>query len=82
MRDWITAYVAEYQKKDEDTALDLYKAGYELQHQKEFTQLILSTYLEYDLTLPSIVSKIYKGYAFSQMFLLGLIGDEPKEGGK
>jgi chorismate mutase len=52
---------------------------YSLTNQKEFTQLILTTYLDLDLTIPSSISKTYKGYAFSQMFLLGLIGDKPKE---
>lgn len=51
---------------------------YSLTNQKEFTQLILTTYLDLDLTIPSIVSKTYNGFAFSQMFLLGLIGDKPK----
>ncbi|MCQ6560616.1 hypothetical protein [Paenibacillus mendelii] len=50
-----------------------------LTNQKEFTQLILSTYLDLDLTIPSIVSKTSQGYAFSQMFLLGLLGDKPKD---
>jgi len=50
---------------------------YSLTNQKEFTQLIITTYLDHDLTIPSSVSKTYKGYAFSQMFLLGLIGDKP-----
>ncbi|MEC0228526.1 hypothetical protein [Paenibacillus alba] len=50
---------------------------YSLTNQKEFTQLILSIYLENDLTIPSIVTKTYGGFAFSQMFLLGLIGDKP-----
>jgi predicted DNA-binding protein len=102
VRDWISTYVAEHQKSDEDIAEDLYIAGYQLQqalggrdnvskefakqlqeysltNQKEFTQLILTTYLDHDLTIPSSVSKTYKGYAFSQMFLFGLIGDKPKE---
>ncbi|MFX3636153.1 MAG: CopG family ribbon-helix-helix protein [Candidatus Pristimantibacillus sp.] len=102
VRDWISTYVAEHQKSDEDIAADLYMAGYQLQqalggrdnvskefakqlqeysltNQKEFTQLILTTYLDLDLTIPSSVTKTYKGYAFSQMFLLGLIGDKPKE---
>jgi hypothetical protein len=50
-----------------------------LTDQKEFTQLILSTYLDLDLTIPSIVTKTQNGYAFSQMFLFGLLGDKPKE---
>lgn len=102
VRDWITNYVAEHQKSDEDLAAELYLAGYQLQQelggrksvkkafvkqlqdsaltdQKEFMQLILNTYLDLDLTIPSVVSKTYKGFAFSQMFLLGLIGDKPKE---
>lgn len=101
VREWISNYVAEHRRSDEDTAADLYRAGYQLQqafggrenvskefakqlqeyaltNQKEFTQLILSTYLDLDLTIPSIVSKTCNGYAFSQMFLLGLIGDKPK----
>lgn len=101
LRDWISDYVAEHLKSDEEMAAELYLAGYQLQQslggrenvskefvkqlqdyaltdQKEFTQLILTTYLDHDLTIPSIVSKTYKGYAFSQMFLLGLIGDKPK----
>ncbi|MBP2241548.1 putative DNA-binding protein [Cytobacillus eiseniae] len=103
MRDWISNYVAEHQKSDEDLAAELYRAGYRLQQdlggrekvskefvkqlqeyaltdQKEFTQLILNTYLDHDLTIPSVVSKTYKVYAFSQMFLFGLIGDNPKNG--
>jgi predicted transcriptional regulator len=102
VRDWISTYVAEHQRADEDIAAELYMAGYQLQealggresvnkefakqlqefsltNQKEFTQRILTTYLELDLTVPSCVTKMYKGYAFSQMFLLGLIGDKPKE---
>ncbi|ASV70215.1 hypothetical protein [Cytobacillus kochii] len=102
VRDWISNYVAEHKKSDEDIAAELYLAGYQLQQelggrksvskefakrlqeyaltdQKEFTQLILNTYLDLDLTIPSVVSKMYKGYAFSQMFLFGLIGDKPKE---
>jgi len=102
VRDWISAYVAEHQKSDEDIAADLYMAGYQLQQalggrekvskefakqlqeysltdQPKFTQLILTTYLDLDLTIPSSVSKTYKGFAYSQMFLLGLIGDKPKE---
>ncbi|MCM3570473.1 hypothetical protein [Neobacillus mesonae] len=101
VRDWISNYVAEHQKSDEDIAAELYKAGYQLQqslggreevskefvkqlqeyaltNQKEFTQLILTTYLDLDLTIPSVVSKAYNKYAFSQMFLFGLIGDKPK----
>lgn len=101
VRDWISTYVAEHQRADEDVAAELYMAGYQLQealggresvnkefakqlqefsltNQKEFTQRILTTYLELDLTVPSCVTKMYKGYAFSQMFLLGLIGDKPK----
>lgn len=102
VRDWISTYIAEHQRADEDIATELYMAGYKLQealggrenvnkdfakqlqeysltNQKEFTQLILTTYLDLDLTIPSCVSKTYKGYAFSQMFLFGLIGDKPKE---
>lgn len=102
VRDWISNYVAEHQKSDEELVTDLYMAGYQLQqalggrgkvskqlvkqlqesaltNQKEFTQLILNTYLEHDLTIPSVVSKTYNKYAFSQMFLFGLIGDKPKE---
>ncbi|MCU9602116.1 MULTISPECIES: hypothetical protein [Bacillaceae] len=102
VRDWISNYVAEHQKSDEDLATELYRAGYQLQqalggrekvskqlvkelqesaltNQKEFTQQILNTYLDYGLTIPSVVSKIYNKYAFSQMFLFGLIGDKPKE---
>ncbi|WP_071394223.1 CopG family ribbon-helix-helix protein [Bacillus tuaregi] len=52
---------------------------YALTDQKEFTQLILNTYMDHDLTIPSVVTKIYKGYAYAQMFLFGLIGDKPKE---
>jgi|GEM_PF-1381052 len=52
---------------------------YSLTDQKEFTQQILTTYMDLDLTIPSCVTKIYKGFAYSQMFLLGLIGDKPKE---
>ncbi|KQL43980.1 hypothetical protein AN963_21275 [Brevibacillus choshinensis] len=101
VRDWISSYVAEHQKSDEDLAADLYLAGYQLQqafggrekvskefaqrlqehsltNQKEFTDLIISTYLDLNLTIPSIVSKTTKGFAFSQMFLLGLLGDRPK----
>ncbi|UVI28372.1 hypothetical protein [Paenibacillus spongiae] len=103
VRDWIIQYVAEHERANENTAVDLYRAGYELQqefggrekvnkelvkqlqefaltNQKEFTHLILSTYLDLDLTVPAIVSKTSNGYAFSQMFLLGLIGEKPKEG--
>jgi len=103
VRDWISAYVAEHQRADEELAAELYRAGYELQQalggrenvskefakqlqeysltdQKEFTQLILTTYLDHNLALPSSVSKTYKGFAYSQMFLLGLIGEKPKEG--
>lgn len=102
VRDWISAYVAEHERSDEDIAAELYVAGYQLQqalggrenvskefakqlqeysltNQKEFAQLILTTYLDLDLTIPSCVSKTYQGYAFSQMFLFGLIGDKPKE---
>lgn len=102
VRDWISTYVAEHRKTDEEIAADLYLAGYQLQQalggrvnvskefakqlqeysltdQKEFTQLILTTYMDLDLTIPSSVSKTYKGYAFSQMFLFGLIGDKPKD---
>ncbi|MVO98352.1 hypothetical protein [Paenibacillus lutrae] len=101
VRDWISVYVAEHRKDDEEIAADLYRAGYQLQqalggrdkvsrefakqlqeysltNQKEFTQQLLTTYLDLDLTIPACVSKTYKGYAFSQMFLLGLIGEEPK----
>lgn len=52
---------------------------FSLTDQPKFTQLILTTYLDLDLTIPSSVSKTYKGFAYSQMFLLGLIGDKPKE---
>jgi predicted DNA-binding protein len=102
VRDWIGNYVAEHRRTDEDTAAELYLAGYQLQqalggrehvskefakqlqehsltNQKEFTQLILTTYMDLDLTIPSCLSKTYKGYAYSQMFLLGLIGDKPKD---
>jgi len=102
VRDWISSYVAEHQKSDEDLAADLYLVGYQLQqaiggrekvskefaqqlqeysltNQKEFTDLLISTYLDLNLTIPSIVSKTSKGFAFSQMFLLGLLGDKPKE---
>lgn len=102
IREWISAYVAEHQKVDEEIAADLYKAGYHLQealggrervdkelvkqlqeysltNQKEFTHQILTIYLDHDLTIPPCISKTYKGYAFSQMFLFGLIGDRPKE---
>ncbi|MBP1995390.1 hypothetical protein [Paenibacillus eucommiae] len=102
VRDWISNYVAEHQKCNEDLAADLYLAGYQLQqafggrekvdkefakqlqehsltNQKEFTQQILSTYLDLDLTIPSVVSKTSTGFAYSQMFLLGLLGDKPKE---
>ncbi|MCR8656908.1 ribbon-helix-helix protein, CopG family [Paenibacillus endoradicis] len=102
VRDWISNYIAEHQRSDEEVAAELYMAGYKLQealggrenvnkefvkqlqeysltNQKEFTQLILTTYLDLDLTIPSCVSKTYKMYAFSQMFLFGLIGDKPKE---
>ncbi|WP_189023492.1 hypothetical protein [Paenibacillus albidus] len=101
VRDWISAYVAEHQRSNEEMAVEMYIAGYELQqalggreqvnkafvkqlqeysltNQKEFTQLLLTTYLDLDLTIPSNVTKTYKGFAFSQMFLLGLIGDKPK----
>ncbi|WP_103110629.1 hypothetical protein [Brevibacillus reuszeri] len=101
VRDWISSYVAEHQKSDENLAADLYLVGYELQqaiggrekvskefaqrlqeysltNQKEFTDLLISTYLDLNLTIPSIVSKTSKGFAFSQMFLLGLLGDKPK----
>ncbi|QRG66669.1 hypothetical protein [Brevibacillus choshinensis] len=50
---------------------------YSLTNQKEFTDQIISTYLDLNLTIPSIVSKTSKGFAFSQMFLLGLLGDKP-----
>ncbi len=102
VRDWISSYIAEHQKADEDIAAALYRVGYQLQQalggrekvskefvqqlqeyaltdQKKFTQQILTTYLELDLTIPSVVSKMYNKYAFSQMFLFGLIGDKPKE---
>ncbi|CAM4498293.1 putative transcriptional regulator [Paenibacillus endophyticus] len=102
VRDWISSYIAEHQRTDEEEAADLYRAGYQLQealggrehvskefakqlqeysltNQKEFTQRILTTYLDLELTIPSCVSKTYKGYAYSQMFLLGLIGEKPKE---
>ncbi|OIA98568.1 hypothetical protein AK95_15450 [Paenibacillus sp. LC231] len=101
VRDWIGNYVAEHRKTGEDSAAELYLAGYQLQqalggrdhitkefakqlqehsltNQKEFTQLILTTYMDLDLTIPSCLSKTYKGYAYSQMFLMGLIGDKPK----
>ncbi|MCT1400615.1 hypothetical protein M4D81_16415 [Paenibacillus sp. p3-SID867] len=101
VRDWIGNYVAEHRKTDEDSAAELYLAGFQLQqalggrdhvtkefakqlqehsltNQKEFTQLILTTYMDLDLTIPSCLSKTYKGYAYSQMFLMGLIGDKPK----
>lgn len=101
IREWISAYVAEHKKSDEEIAAELYLAGYQLQQalggrdsvskefakqlqeysltdQKQFTHMLFTTYLDLDLTIPSIVSKTYKGFAFSQMFLLGLIGDEPK----
>jgi hypothetical protein len=48
-----------------------------LTDQKQFSQLVLSTYLDLELTVPSIVSKTYQGFAYSQMFLLGLVGDKP-----
>ena len=51
---------------------------YSLTNQKEFTDLIISTYLDLNLIIPSIVSKTSKGFAFSQMFLLGLLGDKPR----
>ncbi|MFE8696429.1 hypothetical protein ACFYKT_08775 [Cytobacillus sp. FJAT-53684] len=102
VREWISAYVAEHQKSDEDIAAELYLAGYQLQQvlggresvskefvkqlqeyaltdQKEFTQLILTTYLNLDLAIPAIVQKTYNGFAFSQMYLMGLIGEKPKE---
>lgn len=50
---------------------------YSLTDQKQFSQLVLSTYLDLELTVPSIVSKTYQGFAYSQMFLLGLVGDKP-----
>lgn len=50
-----------------------------LTDQKAFSQRILTVYIEHDLTIPACVSHTYKGYAFSQMFLLGLIGDKPKD---
>ena len=101
VREWISAYVAEHQKSDEDIAAELYLAGYQLQQvlggrenvskefvkqlqeyaltdQKEFTQLILTTYLNLDLTIPAIVQKTYNGFAFSQMYLMGLIGEKPQ----
>ncbi|MGC6588566.1 hypothetical protein ACPV3A_26935 [Paenibacillus sp. Dod16] len=101
VRDWIGNCVAEHRRTDEDSAAELYLAGYQLQqalggrehvnkefakqlqehsltNQKEFTQLILTTYMDLDLTIPSCLSKTYRGYAYSQMFLLGLIGDKPK----
>lgn len=52
---------------------------YALTNQKEFTQQILTTYLNLDLAIPSIVQKTNKGFAFSQMFLMGLIGEKPKK---
>lgn len=102
VRDWISNYIAEHRRTDEELAADLYRAGYGLQQslggrehvdkefakqlqefsltdQKEFTQRILAVYIEHDLTIPACVSRTYKGYAFSQMFLLGLIGDKPKD---
>lgn len=101
VRDWISTYIAEHQRVDEEIAAELYMAGYQLQealggrenvsnefakqlqessltNQKEFTQRILTTYMDLDLTIPSCLSKTYKGFAFSQMFLLGLIGEKPK----
>lgn len=51
---------------------------YALSNQKEFTQQILTTYLNLNLTIPSIVQKTCIGFAFSQMFLMGLIGEKPK----
>ncbi|MET3291908.1 UNVERIFIED_CONTAM: putative DNA-binding protein [Brevibacillus sp. OAP136] len=101
VREWISTYVAEHQKSDEELAADLYLAGYQLQqafggrekvskefaqrlqeyaltNQKEFTHLIISTYLDLNLTIPSIVSKTSHGFTFSQMFLLGLLGEKPK----
>lgn len=50
---------------------------YSLTDQKQFSQLVLSTYLDLELTVSSIVSKTYQGFAYSQMFLLGLVGDKP-----
>ncbi|QNK60299.1 ribbon-helix-helix protein, CopG family [Paenibacillus sp. PAMC21692] len=102
VRDWISNYIAEHRRTDEELAADLYRAGYGLQQslggrenvdkefakqlqelsltdQREFTQRILAVYIEHDLTIPACVSRTYKGYAFSQMFLLGLIGDKPKD---
>ncbi|WP_214628975.1 ribbon-helix-helix protein, CopG family [Paenibacillus agaridevorans] len=102
VRDWISNYIAEHRRTDEELAADLYRAGYGLQQslggreyvdkefakqlqelsltdQKEFTQRILAVYIEHDLTIPACVSRTYKGYAYSQMFLLGLIGDKPKD---
>lgn len=102
VRDWISTYISEHQRVDEEIAAELYMAGYQLQealggrenvsnefakqlqeysltNQKEFTQRILTTYMDLDLTIPSCLSKTYKGFAFSQMFLLGLIGEKPKE---
>lgn len=102
VRDWISNYIAENRKTDEEAAADLYRAGYRLQtalggrervnkefakqlqelsltDQKEFMSMILTVYIDHDLTIPSSISNTSKGYAFSQMFLLGLIGDEPKD---
>lgn len=101
VRDWISTYIAEHQRVDEEIASELYMAGYQLQealggrenvsnefakqlqeysltNQKEFTHRIITTYMDLDLTIPSCLSKTYKGFAFSQMFLLGLIGEKPK----
>ncbi|WHY17110.1 hypothetical protein QNH28_16485 [Paenibacillus sp. G2S3] len=101
VRDWISTYIAEHQRVDEEIAAELYMAGYQLQealggrenvsnefakqlqessltNQKEFTQRILTTYMDLDLTIPTCLSKTYKGFAFSQMFLFGLIGEKPK----
>ncbi|WP_336758377.1 hypothetical protein [Paenibacillus sp. USHLN196] len=102
VRDWISTYISEHQRVDEEIAAELYMAGYQLQealggrenvsnefakqlqeysltNQKEFTQRILTTYMDLDMTIPSCLSKTYKGFAFSQMFLMGLIGEKPKE---
>lgn len=102
VRDWISTYIAEHQRVDEEITDELYMAGYQLQealggrenvsnefakelqefsltNQKKFTQRILTTYMDLNLTIPSCLSKTYKGFAFSQMFLLGLIGEKPKD---
>ena len=52
---------------------------FSLTDQKQFTHRILSIYLEHDLTVPAIVQKLHGGFAYSQMFLLGLIGEKPKD---